>query len=65
MLKFNEQGKFKVVQITDLHMGHFGDTTDHDQQTQKLISDILDYEKPDLVAVSGDVISGNKWDKKT
>ena len=26
---------------------------------------ILEWEKPDLAVVTGDVISGNKWDKKT
>ena len=32
-----------------------------DQKTQKMVSDILDWEKPDLVVVTGDVVSGFAW----
>jgi predicted MPP superfamily phosphohydrolase len=30
-----------------------------------LIRKIIDWEKPDIAVITGDVISGNKWDKKT
>jgi predicted MPP superfamily phosphohydrolase len=52
------------VQLTDIHFGH-SPTEEKDLKTQALIRNILEWEKPDLVAVTGDVISGNKWDKTT
>ena len=30
-----------------------------------MIAEIIDAEKPQLVMITGDIISGNKWDKKT
>ena len=62
-LRFNASGKFKIVQFTDLHFGH--STEEKDTRTQKLIRDIIEWEKPELAVVTGDVISGNKWDKRT
>ena len=61
-LQFNAQGKFKMVQLTDLH---FGENDEADANNQRLIRDILDQEKPDLVVVTGDVVSGYAWDGKT
>ncbi len=42
-----------------------GINEEKDLKTQKLISDIIEWERPELVMVTGDLISGNKWDKKT
>ncbi len=42
-----------------------GINEEKDIKTQKMIADIIDLEKPQLVMVTGDIISGNKWDKKT
>lgn len=61
-LQFNAQGKFKMVQLTDIHYGE-GDATD--AENSRLISDIIDQERPDLVIVSGDVVSGYAWDGQT
>ena len=61
-LKFNADGKFKIIQFTDLH---FGCTDAHDQQNQETMRALLDYEKPDLVVNTGDVFSGFYWDGKT
>ena len=52
------------MQLTDIHFGH-SPTGEKDLETQALIRNILEWEEPDLVAVTGDVISGNKWDKVT
>lgn len=51
-----------MVQFTDIHLGE-GEQKDRD--TQKLLLDIIAAENPDLVVVTGDVISGYAWDKKT
>lgn len=61
-LKFNADGKFKMVQLTDLH---FGEGDEKDSNNQELIRAILDAEKPDLVINTGDVVSGYMWDGQT
>jgi predicted MPP superfamily phosphohydrolase len=54
-LKFDRGGRFKIVQFTDLHLHEGGDK---DRQTLALIGEILDLEKPQLVVLTGDVLSG-------
>ena len=44
---------------------HYGEGEDKDAQNSRLINDILDQEKPDLVVITGDVVSGYAWDKQT
>jgi predicted MPP superfamily phosphohydrolase len=41
---------------------HYGEGEDKDAQNSRLINDILDQEKPDLVVITGDVVSGYAWD---
>jgi predicted MPP superfamily phosphohydrolase len=52
-LKFNAKGKFKIVQFADSQDG-----PDIHPKTLKLMENILDYEKPDLVVLTGDNIDG-------
>lgn len=54
-LKFDRAGRFKIVQFTDLHLREGGD---EDHQTLALIGEILDIEKPQLVVLTGDTLSG-------
>ena len=61
-LKFNANGKFKMVQFTDIH---FGEDEPDDLDNMRLISDIIEQEKPDLAIITGDVVSGYAWDQKT
>jgi predicted MPP superfamily phosphohydrolase len=58
-LRFNSNGKFKMVQFTDIH---FGESHAKDLENQRLIKDVLDQEQPDLAIVTGDVVSGYAWD---
>lgn len=51
-----------MVQFTDIH---FGEDEPDDIDNKRLIADILDQEMPDLAIITGDVISGYMWDKKT
>ncbi len=48
-LKFKADNTFKVVQFTDIQDG-----PKLDPRTLKLINNVLDYEKPDLVVITGD-----------
>jgi hypothetical protein len=52
-LKFKEDGTFKIVQLSDLH-----EFKDSNRKTMKLMDNILEEEKPDLVVISGDCIQG-------
>jgi hypothetical protein len=51
-LKFDSNGNFKIVQFTDLHEGPTRD------KTINLMNKILEYEKPNLVVLTGDNIDG-------
>ncbi|MEG1648494.1 MAG: metallophosphoesterase family protein [Rikenellaceae bacterium] len=52
-LKFNNDGKFKIVQLTDIHYGY---GTEPSEQSKKDICELLEIEKPDLVVITGDVV---------
>ena len=54
-LRFDRDGKFKVLQLTDLHM-----TAGNEEDEVKTLTRIryeVRMEKPDLIAITGDVIS--------
>lgn len=51
-LKFDINGKFKIVQFTDMHEGPELD------KTIELMNKIIKYEKPNLVVLTGDIIDG-------
>ncbi|SFG10121.1 Calcineurin-like phosphoesterase [Desulfotomaculum arcticum] len=53
-LKFNSNGKFKIVQFTDIQQDK-----DIDQRTIQLMEKVLDEEKPDFVMVTGDNLTGD------
>ncbi len=52
-LKFNSSGNFKIVQFSDTQDG-----ANPDPRTLSLMNRILDYEKPNLVVLTGDNIDG-------
>lgn len=54
-LKFNANGKFKIVQFTDVHY-IFNDP--RSEIALERINEVLDTEKPDLVIFTGDLIYG-------
>src|SRR5690349_1521459 len=54
-LRFGRRGPFRIVQLTDTH---FSRPRRQDRRTQALIADVLDAERPDLVVLTGDVVSG-------
>ena len=55
VLKFNKDGKFKIVQFTDVHYIHVNPKS---AVSLERINEVLDAEKPDLVVFTGDVIYG-------
>jgi hypothetical protein len=54
-LKVNANGKFKILQLTDLHLG---EDEGRDTQTVNTISTIIGREIPDFVVITGDLVSG-------
>ena len=69
--RINENGKFKIMQVADLHLstgtgacrdempvGHNGGKCEADPRTLEFVGRLLDEEKPDLVVLSGDQING-------
>lgn len=54
-LKFNKEGKFKIVQFTDVHYIH---NNPKSAISIERINEVLDAEKPDLVLFTGDIIYG-------
>ncbi|MGL4343799.1 MAG: metallophosphoesterase, partial [Cellulosilyticaceae bacterium] len=53
--KFSKEGKFKILQFTDIH---FSDNNEVDQETTKLMRKILQEETPDLIMITGDTVYG-------
>lgn len=75
--KMNSRGKFKIVQLADLHFSvgkgkcrdefPIHDSCEADPKTLEFINRVLDREKPHLVVFTGDQIMGNecKQDSET
>ena len=55
VLKFNDNGKFKVVQFTDTHVIAGDKRSD---VAMERMAEVLDAEKPDFVIYTGDLIFG-------
>lgn len=55
-LKFNKDGKFKIVQITDTHIKPGAECS---VVAMERMNEILDTEKPDFVVYTGDLIYGS------
>lgn len=58
-IKFNENGKLKICQLTDIHLEADGDLVKY-EKTFILINEILDNVCPDLVVITGDIAWGQK-----
>lgn len=56
-LYFKSDGLFRIVQLTDLHITNEGD---EDRKTLSLVEKILEWEKPDLAVLTGDIIEGKR-----
>ncbi|KAI0714201.1 Metallo-dependent phosphatase [Cerioporus squamosus] len=75
-LHFSRDGKFKIMQVADLHysvsVGSCRDTTispctASDNLTNTLLGHVLDIEKPDMVVFTGDQLNGQgfTWDERS
>ncbi|KAL0065886.1 Phosphatase dcr2 [Marasmius tenuissimus] len=75
-LHFSREGKFKIMQIADLHYSvsvgeckdvRFSPCSASDNLTGTLLANMLDAERPDLVVFTGDQLNGQdtSWDPKS
>ena len=69
VLKFKEDGKFKIAQFTDMHIC-LGKSEHCDAQlikTMARLSRIANQEKPDMIVFTGDIVTGGDarkgWDR--
>lgn len=60
VLRFNKDGKFKIVQFTDVHFKYGNPASDI---ALERIGEVLDAEHPDLVIFTGDVVYSSPADK--
>lgn len=56
-LTFSQEGKFKLLQFTDIH---FSDNNEVDKETVELMRKILKEEKPDFIMITGDTVYGEE-----
>ena len=55
ILKFRSDQRFKIVQFTDIH---WQNGEEPDQQSADLMVQIAKAESPDLIVLTGDILSG-------
>jgi hypothetical protein len=61
-IRFNPEGKFKIVNFADLHYGEFPGTDRgraQDGNSTRVMTDILEFDTPDFVVFTGDLITGD------
>ena len=54
--RFNDDGKFKIVQFTDIH---WDPTSAGCDTTRNTILSVLSQEKPDIAILTGDIVTAN------
>ncbi len=57
VLKYKADGKFKILQLTDIHY-QYGKSGS--KRALECINAVLDAERPDFVIITGDLVYGNK-----
>lgn len=57
VLRFNEDGKFKIVQFTDVHYRSYSYRSD---SSLVLMRKVIELEKPDLVVLTGDIVTSKQ-----
>jgi predicted MPP superfamily phosphohydrolase len=61
-MNMNMNRTFQIMQITDIHLGEAEYTDwgpEQDRKTMKLLNQMFEYEKPDLIVLGGDQLTAN------
>jgi len=61
VLRFNSEGKFKIVQFTDVHFQYDSYRSD---STLVILKTVIKNEKPDLVVLTGDIVTSKENTEK-
>ncbi len=59
-LRFNDDGKFKIVQITDVHFQYNSPGSD---SALRIMEAVIESEKPDLIVLTGDIVCSKETQK--
>ena len=60
-VRFNQEGEFRILHLTDLHF--VADRPEESEKTFARMDYMVETEKPDFIAITGDVIYGKKPSK--
>ncbi|MDR3251415.1 MAG: metallophosphoesterase family protein [Tannerella sp.] len=60
--RFSDNGKFKIMQVTDTHIRAVSNP-DFSKESTDMLNRVLDAEKPDLVIFTGDVVTEKPYRK--
>ena len=55
-LRFNSEGKFRIMQLTDVHL-NYAEKEEYDKAKNQMVT-LVEREKPDLLIFTGDVVTG-------
>ncbi|RGP76755.1 hypothetical protein FLONG3_5195 [Fusarium longipes] len=60
-LQFKKDGTFQIAVFSDMHFGQYESTTgpEQDRNSVEVLNKVLDYDRPDLVVLNGDLINGD------
>ena len=50
--------QYKIMHVTDLHLG---ESHEEDERTYSFLNVAMHKEQPDFVAITGDLVSGNRF----
>lgn len=56
-LRFRKDGSFHIMQLTDIHVTH---NDGNDRKSLELIRNLIQWEKPDLIVITGDTVYGER-----
>ena len=57
-LNFNEEGKLRICQMTDLHLSSKTECQENNIKTLRMMRAVIESQKPDLLALTGDICHG-------
>lgn len=60
-LFFDQNGEFKILQLSDLH---YGESHERDTENDAIQRELIKLTTPDFIALTGDALSGHKWEKR-
>jgi len=57
-LNYNKEGKFRICQLTDLHLSSQPERQEKNEKTLNIMKSAIESQKPDFLALTGDISHG-------